>query len=282
MIFKKVLIIVLLFTAAYPAIAGVKKAKDIFYVADGDVRHQLNIYYKKDVAVKKDVIIFIHGGSWNSGNKNTYWWLGRNFARKNVVSVIINYSLSPQYQYQRMATDCALAVAWVTQHINEYGGDPKRIFIMGHSAGAHLAALINQDPTYLKTAGLYTNPIKGVILDDPFSLNLYDYFKTMAPADQQTAGFKMVFTNNPEEWKKGSPEFYMEGVHNPYLVFRGGKTYPSITIQSQRYVNELVKLNKSAKLITIPGKSHIPMIAQMILGGNKMYKYILDFMKATA
>lgn len=79
--------------------------------------------------------VFIHGGSWNSGSKETYWWLGKNLAHKNVASVIINYSLSPQYQYEKMTADCAAALKWVSDSIANYGGRAERIFVMGHSSG---------------------------------------------------------------------------------------------------------------------------------------------------
>ena len=146
-------------------------SKDLSYVQNSsEKRHLLNIYYPKVTTESKDVLIFIHGGSWNSGDKSTYWWLGRNLARKKIVSVLINYSHSPQYKYDEIATDCARAIKWVRDSISRFGGNPKRIFVMGHSAGGQLAALIDADSQYFSKVGIQ-NPIRGVILNDAFGLD---------------------------------------------------------------------------------------------------------------
>src|SRR6476620_9986266 len=91
---------------------GIKIERDISYSKSvPNVRENLlDVYYPKDKSNPKDVLVFIHGGSWNSGKKETYWWLGRNLASKDVVTIIINYGLSPVYQYEKMAADCAKAL----------------------------------------------------------------------------------------------------------------------------------------------------------------------------
>ena len=128
---------------------SIKIKKDISYPsATKSTRNQLDVYYPKDVSQAKDVLVFIHGGSWDSGKKDIYWWMGRNFASKNVVTVIINYPLSPAAGYEDMARDCASAIKWVKDSISTYGGNHERIFAMGHSAGGHLEALIDLDPRF--------------------------------------------------------------------------------------------------------------------------------------
>lgn len=259
--------------------AGVKVAKDINYTDKNDESRQLNVYYPKDIGVKKDVIIFIHGGSWSSGKKDTYWWIGRNMARKGVVTVNINYGLAPQNQYGQMADDCADAVKWVKNHIADYGGSPERIFLMGHSAGGHLAELINADPGYFKKAGI-ANPVKGVILDDPFGLDMKEYM-TIAEKDNSYYDFLRTFTKDPAIWEKGSPLHYVQHSRNPHLIFYGEKTYPAIQMQSER-ITKIFKTEKvPVTLKIIKGKKHVGMISQMIFGSNQLYGFILDFLKNT-
>jgi acetyl esterase/lipase len=256
-------------------------AKNINYTDKNEERRQLNIYYQayrpaKTVTPKaKDVIVFIHGGSWSSGKKDTYWWLGRNFARKGVVAVTINYGLAPVNQYEKMADDCANAVKWVQQHIAQYGGDPKRIFVMGHSAGGHLAALINADPRYFKRAGIQ-NPIRGIILDDPFGLDIKEYLAT-AVKDHWYDDFIRTFTTDSAVWEKASPLHYITQVKNPHLIFYGARTYPAIQIQSERMNKVLTQQKVPVSLKVIKGKKHVGMIAQMIFGGNQLYDDILGF-----
>jgi acetyl esterase/lipase len=259
-------------------VAHVKVEKNIAYSsATNDVRRQLNIYHKTKVDTAQDVLIFIHGGSWSSGNKDIYWWLGRNFARKGVVAVIINYGLAPDNQYGQMATDCATAVKWVTEHISEYGGNPKRIFIMGHSAGAHLAELINADRQYFKALAI-TNPIKGVILNDPFGLDMHEYLME-ADKDKNYFDFLRTFTKDPATWTEGSPLNYVMNIRNPHLLFYGEKTYPAIQLQSERLNNLLIEKKVSQEMHVIKNKKHVGMITQMIFGWNDLYDYALTFIK---
>lgn len=260
------------------ATAKVKVEKNIAYSdATNDVRRQLNIYHKTKVDTAQNVLVFIHGGSWSSGKKDIYWWLGRNFARKGVVAVTINYGLAPDNQYGKMANDCATALKWVSEHISAYGGNPKRIFVMGHSAGAHLAELVNADPQYFKTIGI-VNPLKGVILNDPFGLDMHEYL-TDAEKDNSYYDFLRTFTKDPGTWTKGSPLNYVSNIRNPHLIFYGEKTYPAIQIQSKRLNELLLKKNVSEEMHVIKNKKHVGMITQMIFGGNDLYKYILAFMK---
>nr|WP_294898845.1 alpha/beta hydrolase [uncultured Pedobacter sp.] len=255
----------------------VKKEKDIAY-ADKGVSNLLDVYHQKNIKTPQDVIVFIHGGSWNSGKKDTYWFLARAFARKGKVAVIINYPLSPDAKYREMAFDCARAVTWVKQNISKYGGNPDRIFVMGHSAGGHLAALIDADPTYFGKFG-YPNPIKGVILNDPFGLNIYQYLKTQINTDDEyVPGFLKVFTSDPLEWKKASPYNKIANIKNPYLMFMGEKTFESIKLQTPAFRDEMLKQGKEVKLIEIKGKKHIGMITQMIFGCNQLYDDIIGFM----
>ncbi|MFC5284697.1 alpha/beta hydrolase [Pedobacter alpinus] len=254
----------------------VKKEKDIAY-ADKVNFNLLDIYHEKNIKTPQDVIVFIHGGSWNSGKKDTYWFLGRNFARKGKIVVVINYPLSPNVQYQEMAFDCAKAVNWVKLNINKYGGNPNRIFIMGHSAGAHLAALINQDKKYFEKIGV-ENPIKGVILNDAFGLNIHQYLTLQINTDDEyVPGFLKVFTSEPAEWKTASPFYKIPNINNPYLIFMGEKTFLSIRMQSPAFKDEMLKQGKKVIFEEIKGKKHIGMMSQMAFGGNPLYQKIISF-----
>ncbi|WP_316840118.1 alpha/beta hydrolase [Pedobacter gandavensis] len=260
----------------FTSAAQVKVAKDIDYGKEpGKISNQLNIFYPEDTLAKKGVIVFIHGGSWSGGKKETYWWLGRNLARKGLVAVMINYGLAPDQQYAQMAADCATAVTWVSEHIGNYGGDPNRIFLMGHSAGGHLAELINSDSQYLNAAG-FKAEIKGLILNDAFGLDMNEYMSA-AEHDANYYNFLRTFTENPEVWTKASPLTYVQQIKNPHLIFYGGKTYPAIQLQSERLKKQLTEQQIPNSIQVIKGKKHVGMISQMVLGSNQLYQKILDF-----
>lgn len=273
-------LILCLFTLAFFSISALSAKtivrKDVGYLNKSvDKHNMLDIYYPSNTEQAKDVLVFIHGGSWDSGKKETYWWLGKNMASKDVITVIINYSLSPEAQYEKMALDCAAALKWVRDSISSYGGRADNIFVMGHSAGGHLAALINNDPRFFSQMGI-SNPIKAVILNDGFGLDMYEYLK-VAEQNEQTESFLNTFSEDEEVWKTASPMYYLQNVENPFLIFVGAKTFKAIKIQSDQLYRSLSSRNKPVELNVVKGKKHIGMISQMIFKHNKMYEQVLDF-----
>lgn len=262
---------------AFSVSSQVRVAKDLNYAGSDESSHTLNIYYRNDSIKQRDVIVFIHGGSWSSGKKETYWWLGRNFAKKGVVVAIINYPLAPAATYKEMAQASAQAVKWVRDHVAAYGGNPDRLFLMGHSAGGHLCELINADPRYFEELGI-KNPIKGVVLDDPFGLDMEEYL-TQAEKDHYYEDFIRTFSTDRAVWQAGSPLSYIKNSKNPHLILYGTKTYEAIQIQSERMNKLLLAQNVPSTLKVIAGKKHVGMISQMIFGSNRLYKFILDFLK---
>lgn len=258
---------------------SIKVKKEVNYPSSSTLgRNQLDIYYPKDVAQAKDVLVFIHGGAWDSGKKDIYWWLGRNMANKNVVTVIINYPLSPKANYADMAKSCAEALKWVKDSVAGYGGNPERIFAMGHSAGGHLAALIDMDNRYFETLGM-SNPLRGVILNDGFGLDMEEYL-TKAPKNDRTPSFLKTFGEDPANWKQGSPLTYFDQVKHPYYILAGEETYEAIRLQSKRFYDLLTAAGKPVKYEVLPKKTHVPMISQMVFGANSLYDQIIDFMQS--
>ena len=254
----------------------IKTAKNLIYKAGStNEKHQLDIYYPANTKKVRDVVFFIHGGGWSSGKKDTYWFLGRNFAKKGIVFVAINYRVGGENSYQNMAEDCVKALNYINLNVNKFGGNPSRIFLSGHSAGAHLAALIAMSPEFNQTE----NPMaKGIILNDPFGLDLLDYF-TNTPTTI-TAQYKPPFGENKEVWINAAPITYVSKNEIPILVFNGSKTYPAILRDSDLFVKELKREKKNHNFIMIKGKKHVGMMSQMVWRNSKMYTYYLDFMKS--
>jgi len=129
-----------------------------------DPRQRLDIYVP---AAKKTgptpVVLFFYGGSWNSGERNDYRFVGEALASKGYVAVIADYRLYPQVRYPDFLKDGAHAFAWVHQHIGVYGGDPEHMFVMGHSAGAYNAAMLALDPRLLAEVNLSASDMRGWI-----------------------------------------------------------------------------------------------------------------------
>jgi acetyl esterase/lipase len=117
-------------------------------------RQKLDIWVPTAPSKKpRDVIVFFYGGSWNSGDRELYGFVGRALAARGYIVVLPDYRLVPEVRFPGFVEDGAAAVAWVQKNIASYGGNPARINLSGHSAGAHIAALLTLDQHWLKAAG---------------------------------------------------------------------------------------------------------------------------------
>jgi acetyl esterase/lipase len=142
-------------------------------------RNQLDVYLPAQRAARSEgapVVVFIHGGGWNSGDKSDYKFVGAALAELGYVVVLPDYGLYPQVKFPAFMQDAAKAVAWVRAHAAEWGGDPQRLFLVGHSAGAHIAVMLALNQQYLRAAGMEANSLRGVVgLAGPYDFLPFTY-----------------------------------------------------------------------------------------------------------
>ena len=132
----------------------------------------------------RPVLVFIHGGGWHSGTPGDYRFVGRRFARAGYVVVLVGYRLGAEGRYPHMLEDGALALAWVRDNVGRFGGDPQRVLVMGHSAGAYNAVMLGLERQWLGRAGVEDGFIKGVIgLSGP-----YDFYPFTTDSARDTFG----------------------------------------------------------------------------------------------
>jgi acetyl esterase/lipase len=149
------------FLANAPAdFSRVKRHRDLAYGAEH--RQTLDIYTPR-MSSNLPVVIFWYGGSWIEGSKEDYRFVGTALAKLGFVAVLPDYRLYPEVTFPLFDEDGARAVAWVQQHIAEYGGDPDRIVLMGHSAGGHTAAFLALNHAFLERYGAKSAGIVGLI-----------------------------------------------------------------------------------------------------------------------
>ncbi|WP_081933790.1 alpha/beta hydrolase [Massilia sp. 9096] len=179
--------------------AGAARATAAIRYAAGE-RHMLDVYTpsaRSDAAAggAKPVIVFFYGGNWVSGKREDYAFVGRALAARGFVVVIPDYRLYPQVRYPDFLVDAAQAVAWTERSIAQYGGDPQRVYLMGHSAGAYNAAMLALDGRWLGREGIHPDSLRGWIgLAGPYDFlpienrttrPVFDYPDT--PPDSQPA-----------------------------------------------------------------------------------------------
>ncbi|MCC3156345.1 alpha/beta hydrolase [Hymenobacter sp. 15J16-1T3B] len=280
------LLVPLLLGAAneYAVARASHRSAEVAYVPATDpdydaVRHRLDVYAQREGrAAPRPVVVFIHGGSWNSGNKDFYRFVGRRLARLGLVAVVINYRLAPQVRVPQMADDCARAVLWVQAHIGEYGGDAGRIYLLGHSAGGGLAAWLATDDALFARRGQPRNPVRGVVLDDAAGLDMYDYLQRMEFEDDRQ--YLVPFGPEPAGWRAASALYHLRAGVPPFLVFVGEKTYPSITRSNETFRQRLAALGAAPPYHVLPGKKHAAMVLQLYWSDNVIYRELLAFIQA--
>lgn len=151
------------FNLLVPKDSGSKqRAKDVSY--GDDPRHKLDIYAPSEGQGPWPTLIFVHGGSWKTGNKYPYEFVGRALAAKGFLTILPNYRLHPEHRYPGFVEDTARAIDWATRHAGEYGGNPKQVIVSGHSAGGYNVAQAILDKRYLGALGTDVTAIKGVAL----------------------------------------------------------------------------------------------------------------------
>ncbi|MBC8136350.1 MAG: alpha/beta hydrolase fold domain-containing protein [Fibrella sp.] len=255
-------------TVIHPALAQSSDTvivRDICYDKTGDPKlNSLDIYSPKGKS-KCPVVIFIHGGGWQIGDKRgSARGKSEAFPKKGYVFVSINYRLSPDVKHPVLVQDCAKSIAWIQENIAKYGGDPTNLFVMGHSAGAHLAALVSTDEQYLKKEGLRLAALRGTILLDGGS---YDMTASGVKKASKDETFAEVFGNDPAVLKSASPLFNVAPGKNipPFLIIYVASRFDTKK-QSEELAGTLAKSGVKADVKPAINKTHETLNKEL---GNK-------------
>jgi arylformamidase len=208
------------------------------------------------------VVVWIHGGGWQRGDKTEVQKKPQVFVDKGFVFVSVNYRLLPAVTIKQMAGD--------------YGGDPKTIFVMGHSAGAQLAALVCTDDRYLKAEGLPLSAIKGCV---PVDGDTYDVPMQIATVEQKRADIYRKKFGDADSQKDLSPVTHVAKGKNipPYLILHVAE-HPETKGQSQRLVKELQAAGVSARAYPADGKNHTTINADLGLPDDKPTHALFEFL----
>ncbi|WP_363331581.1 alpha/beta hydrolase [Flavobacterium sp. BFFFF1] len=250
-----------------------KKYKNVPYLsAAAATAPKLNVFAKRGHPTRMPVLIFVHGGNWNTGNKNQYGFFGRHFAQRGVLCIIPDYTLSPDVNYDVMATQVAQSILWAKAHAAEYGGDPNQIYITGHSAGGHLAALAVVNPKY----GIKPGVVSGIILNDAAGLDMQSYLEQQPPTE--AADYLTTWTNEPEQWHNASPIYFLDKDSPRFMIYVGSKTYPSIAEGNDRFLKALHAFQPKVAPVVLQ-KKHIPMILQYFWPWSRRYGEVIAFIK---
>ena len=261
---------------AAPALAAEMQVhRDLAYTDSSDPHQTLDVYASKN---GKDwpVAVWIHGGGWRQGDKAGMQHKPQALVDRGFVFVSINYRFVPDVTLKQMMGDVAKAIRWVHGHAREYGGDPRSLYVMGHSAGAHLAALVATDERYLKAEGLPLAILKGCV---PVDVGAYDVVQRMQDTPESFQRATAVFGTTAEEQRDLSPITHVaKGKSIPPFLILHVADRPETTSQSQRFAKALQAAGIPVIVVAAEGKTHGTINSELGLPDDKPTQALWEFL----
>jgi acetyl esterase/lipase len=232
--------------------SGYTVQRDLAY--GSDPRQKLDVYVPDDLKAPAPVLVFFFGGSWQYGDKDQYLTVGQSFASKGVITVVVNYRLYPPNKFPSFLQDGALAFKYVHDHAAQFGGDPKRIFLSGHSAGGYIAAMLGANLKYIRDAGGDPAWIDGVIgIAGP-----YDFLPLTDP--------KLIELFGGDRVAATQPITFVDGKRAPMLLVAGTDDTTVSPKNVTRMAAKLQSFGSPVETKFYPGVGHIGIILSLAPG----------------
>jgi acetyl esterase/lipase len=257
--------------------------RDLPYTAPKGERQVLDIYSPHG-ARNLPVVFWIHGGGWETGDKASVQIKPQAFVDKGFVFVSTNYRLLPDVDMATIVGDIAKSVRWVHDHIAEHGGDPQRLFIMGHSAGAQLAALVSIDDRYLKAERLSLGIIKGCVpvdgdtYDVPAIIQTEETRRRVHDLPPAKFGHREKFGNDPAKHRDFSAVTHVaKGKGIPPFLLLYVAEHPYTSAQAQRLGNVLKEAGVPITAFGAKETTHNKINADLGLADDPATKALFEF-----
>lgn len=240
--------------------------------ADACRRHHLDLFLPADPPSPPPLVMFLHGGAWWGGDKEWIEHVGHALARAGVACALVNYRLSPQVRHPAHVVDCARALAWLHARAEAQGWDRNRLFVAGHSAGGHLAALLALDGRYLRAEGLRPREVvRGVItLSAPFDVR------------PDLVLYRSVFGPEAAERAAASPLLHVHDGAPPFLVVWARHDLIGLESGSEAMVAALRDRDVPVRDAEIDGRTHRGMVKRIGTAGDRTTRLVLDFVRRGA
>jgi acetyl esterase/lipase len=260
-----------------PPAAEPKIHRDIAYTDPADDSRRLDVYAPAD-GKDHPVVIWLHGGGWRKGDKAHVQRKPQAFVDKGFMFVSVNYRFVPQVTVKEMTGDIAKAIRWVRDHAEDYSGAHDKIFVAGHSAGAHLSALVCTDGSYLEAEGIALCSIKGCIPVDTAVYDIPGQLGDVGPL--RAALYTSAFGEDEAVQKQLSPITHVardKGIP-PFLILHVADR-PDSTAQSRAFAKALVGVGVQARVVPGEGKTHATINRELGLPDDKPTMAMFKFLK---
>jgi len=236
-----------------------------------DPRQELDVYVPHSLTGPAPVLLFFYGGGWQGGDRTNYLAFGQAFASAGIVTAVADYRLYPQVKYPGFVEDAAGALAWLQGHAAEYGGDPQRLFVSGHSAGAYNAVMLASEPKFIESHGGRLDWIRGVIgIAGP-----YNFLPMRDPI------YVDMFhgTNNTDSM----PLYHLTGKRPPMLLVTGGEDSTVAPANTKSMAAKLKAFGNEVCEIHYRGVGHVGVILSLVPGFRRITRLrqdMIDFIQS--
>lgn len=235
-----------------------------------DSSHQLALDVYRPVASLEatPVVVFFHGGSWQRGERAQYQFIGTRLAANGVLAIIADYRTFPRTTFPGFMKDAASAIAWTKVHAGEYGGDPDKLFIAGHSAGAQIAALLGTDARYLAAVHVEQQQVAGIIgLSGPYDFDI-------------TGKYRQIF-DPPSHYPQAQAVNFVDGNEPRFLLVHGTRDKVVEYRDSIEMAERINAAGGQAQPLLLPDAGHFTPAAALYRNhyAPEVLPAILDFIK---
>ncbi len=237
-----------------------------------NAKQRLDLYFPKAKPNRAAVFLFLHGGGFREGDRAQYGYVAKPFVERGVITAVASYRLTGDgFKYPDQPMDTRLAITWLYKHIAEYGGDPDRIYVGGHSAGAILAADVGANRSWMKAAGIPQRALRGIA---PIS----------APYDLRTPGRRGeddAYASTAELREKASPLLHIVAPVPVAIVAVGSLEDPAKMVGSSRdFAAKMTQAGAHADFLLLDGEDHRGTVRQLGEGNSVLFKAVIAMITA--
>ncbi|MEY3201133.1 MAG: hypothetical protein RIR70_683 [Pseudomonadota bacterium] len=241
----------------------------------GDLpRQKLDVYVPAQGARDAPVVVFFYGGSWESGSREDYRFVGEALSSLGAVALVADYRIYPEARFPVFLQDAAQAVKWAAHNAPTFGGDANRLFVMGHSAGAHIALMLATDSDYLAAVGMQPQQLRGAIgLAGP-----YDFLPLSSDRLKEIFG--------PEtNWPRSQPVNFVRGQEPPMLLATGDADDIVKPKNTASLAARVRAAGGQVKEITYPKAGHVSIVVDLsspFRGRSPVWQDVAAFIRETS
>jgi len=245
--------------------AGVSETKNLSY--GFHERQKIDVYEPYETNDETSTVVFIHGGGWETGNKDMHRFIGRSWAKENCVVAIPNYRLAPNFNYPEQLKDVTKSISWLRSHHGEFDD---KIFLAGHSAGAHMASLVGFSKQWRTEAGLKPESLQSLVL----LAGVYQFY----PYNKADPRVKR-FIGGERLWEEAQPVNHLDGTSPSAFLAHGESDAEVLPKQSVQLSRKLSELGIPNELIIEEDVGHLELLLKTSNGKEKFWPRLKNFIE---